>query len=74
MNILNYKWRIIEYSILLSILVIQIYLLVVALPYDKKIYEDCNMKVLCENNAVDFPICKQYKNIQNNTIPNIIVK
>jgi hypothetical protein len=58
--------RIIEYAILLTILFLQIYLLLVALPEDNRLMKECNYKILCEKGLIDDPICKYKVNIPIN--------
>jgi hypothetical protein len=64
--------KIIELALLLVILFVLVLVVIVG-SEEKKLYEDCNYKILCENNRLSKEyeaICQNYKQIQNNfTIP-----
>lgn len=50
----------------LTILIIQIYALIFVFPVEKRIYEECQYKILCELDKIDHPICETYKQLPKN--------
>ena len=58
--------KILELTILITIMFLLILVLIVG-SEEKELYSQCEIKVLCELNRLDAPICESYKNI--NIIP-----
>jgi len=42
-------------------------------PSEKALYEECNIRILCELNKLDNPICKQYEDYRIAHMPEINV-
>lgn len=52
--------KIIYTLLMVSVLSLQIYALFYVFPKDKEIYEKCQIKIMCELDKIDSPICGQY--------------
>ena len=53
--------------IMLSIISLQIYALFYAMPLERRIFEECNLKTLCLNGYLYGDVCHGYKIDQNKT-------
>jgi hypothetical protein len=66
---MNYK--IIEYCIMIAILVLLIGVIIVG-NEEKQLYQDCNMKILCNRNKLN-PAFKEICQSINDTVPNFTI-
>ena len=58
----NFKYAL-WLTVMMSILMLQIRLLMVDLPTNKELFEECDFKVLCQKGMIDDPECEAYTHI-----------
>jgi len=59
--------------LMVIIIILIVYSLFFVFPEEREIYEKCEIKVFCELNKINHPICNQYRKELENIPVNITV-
>jgi hypothetical protein len=64
-------WRLFWVVLYLGILIVTIYGLFFVYPVEKRLYEECNLQILCKYEKIDHKICEKYQLPTIDIIPNL---